>query len=155
METPVKKEVPEQTVIYLEHEGSYSEIGGLFRRLREWAAGHGAHVTGPGVVVFISSASELDSQSAVFEVCLPVEAAPKAGAGAEVKTLPACTVASVTVTGPYSDVPARYTEMLSWLDVEGMEVAGPPREVYIKHPGAAGGGEPEEFVTEIQFPIEP
>ena len=43
--------------------------------------------------------------------------------------------------------------MLAWLDAEGWDVVGPPREVYLKRPDAKGKGDPKEFVTEIQFPI--
>jgi effector-binding domain-containing protein len=62
-------------------------------------------------------------------------------------------VASVTVKGPYAQIPAHYTEMLAWLSAEGWEIDGPPREVYIKRPKADGSGDPAAFVTEIQFPI--
>jgi effector-binding domain-containing protein len=57
------------------------------------------------------------------------------------------------VNGPYKQTPSHYTEMLAWLDAEGWDVVGPPREVYLKRPDAKGKGDPKEFVTEIQFPI--
>ncbi len=69
------------------------------------------------------------------------------------KTQPALTVAYSRVKGPYDRIPAHYTEMLAWLDAQGWEAAGPPREVYLRRPGAHGEGDPNEFLTEIQFPI--
>ena len=57
------------------------------------------------------------------------------------------------VKGPYSNIPTRYTEMLAWLSAEGWETVGPPREVYIERSDAQGGGNPGDFVTEIQFPV--
>jgi effector-binding domain-containing protein len=71
----------------------------------------------------------------------------------QVKELPATEVISTVVTGPYSEMAAHYTELLSWVDYEGLEVAGPPREVYLVHPGPDGSGDPKTFRTEIQFPI--
>ena len=46
-----------------------------------------------------------------------------------------------------------YAEFLAWLDIEGEEPAGPPREVYLVHPGPDGSREPSAFRTEIQFPV--
>jgi effector-binding domain-containing protein len=43
--------------------------------------------------------------------------------------------------------------MLAWLNAEGWEITGPPREVYIKRPDARGKGDPHTFITEIQFPV--
>jgi effector-binding domain-containing protein len=50
-------------------------------------------------------------------------------------------------------MPAHYAEFLAWLDIEGETPAGPPREIYIAHPGPDGSGDPETFRTEIQFPV--
>ena len=84
---------------------------------------------------------------------MPVAPATQGDAKVRVKKLPAMTVAASQVKGPYKQIPAHYTEMLAWLDAEGWDVAGPPREVYLKRPDSKGKGDPKEFVTEIQFPI--
>ena len=151
MEAPDRKQCPAQTVIAIEHRGSHDDIGGVYRQLMEWAKTKGVGVTGPGLTIFLSPPEQFDPQSGVFEVCMPVAAAPEADGEVKVKELPACTVACTTVTGPYSEIPAHYTEMLAWLSMEGLEIAGPPREVYIKHPGSVCCD--KELVTEIQFPV--
>jgi len=153
MEAPEKKKLDAQTVISIRHTGSHDEIGKVYHELYEWARANDVKIAGPGLTIFHSSPSEMDSQTAVFEVCLQVESPPKGDGRITVKELPACTVAYVTVKGPYDQIPAHYTELHAWLDVEGWELTGPPREVYIKRPDAAGGGDPNEFVTEIQFPV--
>jgi len=153
MEAPEKKAFEARTVIAIEHRGSHDEIGKVYHELREWAEENGAAVTDRGLTIFLSPPNEFDPASAVFEVCMPVQSAAKGDARVKVKELPACTVASVTVKGPYAQIPAHYTEMLAWLSAEGWEIDGPPREVYIKRPKADGSGDPGEFVTEIQFPI--
>jgi effector-binding domain-containing protein len=150
---PEKKRIEAQTVIAMGHSGSYDEIGGVYRRLHDWARKRDVKVKGNGFTVFLSPPSEFDPHSAHFEVCLPTDSAPKPEGGVTVRQLPACTVAAVVVKGPYSTIPGHYTEMLAWLAAEGLEVAGPPREAYIKRPDARGHGKPEEFVTEIQFPV--
>ncbi len=153
MEAPERKRIEAQTVLFTRHHGSYEEMGQVYHRLYQWARAHDVKLTGKGLTVFLSPPAEFNPDAALFEVCLPVASAPKSDTKVGVKELPACTVASVTVKGPYRDIPAHYTEMLAWLSVQGWEIAGPPREVYVKRPGSAGGGDPKEFVTEIQFPI--
>ncbi len=153
MKAPTKKHVETQTVIAMEHAGSYHEIGAVYRELHEWARKHNAKPAGRGMTVFLSPPSEFDPKSALFEVCLPVATAPKPDGNVRVKTLPACDVAAIRVRGPYSKIPAHYSELLAWLDVEGWEIAGPPREIYVKRPHPDEVSDPEDYVTEIQFPI--
>lgn len=153
MKAPTKRRLEAQTVITMEHAGSYDEIGGVYRELHEWARRHNAKVTGRGMTIFLSPPSEFDPKSALFEVCLPVESVPKPDPSVTVKTIPACTVAAIRVKGPYSKIPAHYSELLAWLNVEGWEIAGPPREVYIKRPAPDEVGSEEDYITEIQFPI--
>ena len=153
MEAPEQKPCEAQTVIAMKHQGSHDDIGGVYHQLHRWAREHGVTLTGPGFTVFLSPPEEFDPRSGTFEVCLPVESASQGDAKVTVKEVPACTVAYVTVKGPYSEIPAHYTEMLAWLQVQGWEIAGPPREVYLKRPDERGGGDPSQFITEIQFPI--
>ena len=150
---PVTKDVPPQTVISMQHTGPYGEIGNVYHRLHEWARKRNLNVTGKGLTVFLSPPGEFDQESAIFEVCLPVDTLPSGDSEVSVKKLPPVRVAAVQVKGPYEKIPAHYTEMLAWLNAQGLEIAGPPREVYIKRPDVQGGGGPEEFITEIQFPI--
>lgn len=153
MEAVETKRILSQRVIAMQHTGSHDEIGKVYHELREWARGKDAAPTGPGFTVFLSPPSEFDAQSALFEVCLPVGPDVEGDAKVAVKEIPECTVAYATVTGSYDQIPAHYTEMLAWLSAQGMETAGPPREVYVRRPDAQGGGDPSRFVTEIQFPI--
>jgi len=153
MEEPQTKECPAQTVIAIEREGPHSDIGRLLRMLREWADAHDLEVTGPGSAVFLGAAGASGTKSGRFEVRLPVASAAEGDREVGVKELPACKVAYVRVEGPYSEIPARYTEMLSWLAMMNVEIAGPPREVYIRRPGPRGSGDGSRLLTEIQFPI--
>lgn len=153
MEEPGKKRIEAQTVVFIRHRGSHDEIGKVYHELYEWVRGHKLKVAGQGFTVFLKAPGEFNTEFASFEVCLPAASAPMPGGRVGVKELPACTVAHVTVKGPYSEVPARYTELLAWLSAEGTEVVGPPREVYITHPDTRGQGDANELVTEIQFPI--
>jgi effector-binding domain-containing protein len=153
MQAPEKKRLKEQTVIWMDHAGAHSEIGKVYHELGEWAARNKVKPAGPGFTVFLSPPSEFDPSSALFEVCIPVAPATRGDSKVRVKKIPAMTVAAAQVKGPYEQIPAHYSEMLAWLDAEGWEIVGPPREVYLTRPDAKGKGDPKGFVTEIQFPI--
>ena len=153
MDEPARKKLEPATVVCRQHQGSYDEIGKVYHELYDWARAHDVKTAGDGFTVFLSPPSELDWHSALFEVCVPVEDAPGGLTDVSVKEIPGCEVASAVVKGPYSEIPAHYTEMLAWLSAMGLAVTGPPREVYLKRPRADGGGDPEEFLTEIQFPV--
>ena len=153
MDAPQRKKVPSQTAISLKHSGRHDEIGGVYHELYEWAGARKVQVTGSGLTIFLQAPNEFDPNSGLFEVCLPVKAGAKGDGRIAVKELSGCTVASVVVKGPYSQIPAHYTELLAWLSAEGWEIAGAPREVYIKRPSRSGKPDPSQFVTEIQFPI--
>jgi len=154
MLAPEQKTVEAQTVITMTHTGSHADIGAVYRELHAWAMSHNVSVLGPGLTIFHCAPNEFVAESAVFEVCLPVPSGTEGDTRVTVKSLPSHTVAAIRVTGPYRQIPAHYTEMLAWLTADGLEPSGAPREVYIKRPAADGTGDPNAFVTEIQFPIE-
>lgn len=153
MDEPIKKQVEDQTVISIRHMGAYKDIGAIYRRLRDWAENKDVKIAGNGCTIFHEKPTEFDAASSIFEVCLPVEGKPEPEGEVEVKKLPGGTMACTTVKGPYSEIPAHYAEMVAWLDYEGWEVEGPPREVYVKTPSVKGEVDDKDLVTEIQFPV--
>ena len=154
MEQPQRKHIDRQTVACIEHAGSHDAIGAVYHKLHAWADAAGIQATGPAVTVFLETVADLDWGHSRFEVCLPVPEGTEGTDDIVVKELPAVDVLATVVAGPYRDVPAHYTEFLSWIDYEGATIAGPPREIYHVHPRADGSGDPAAFRTEIQFPID-
>jgi len=148
-----QKKIPAQTVICLEHMGTHGQIGLVYHELNAWAKKNSVKGSSAAFTVFLDPPNEFDPNSGRFEVCLPVAAAPKVDGKLKVKSFPACTVAFSRVKGPYSQIPAHYAEMLAWIDAQGLEIAGAPREVYLRRPDVKGKTDPSEFVTEIQFPV--
>lgn len=53
--------------------------------------------------------------------------------------------------GPFHNIGATYDTLMKWVEANGYQVAGYPREVYLSLDKAA----PETWITEIQFPIQP
>lgn len=154
MEAIEEKEIAAQTAACMRHIGSHDEIGAVCRELRGWVQERAVAVAGPITVIFLRSAAEMDDPGGEFEVCLPVAGEVRGEGKVTVKKLPACRVAFAAVKGPYDEIPGHYSEMLAWMSAQGLEPAGAPREVYLRHPDAQGQGDAGEYVTEIQFPIE-
>jgi len=155
MEAPQRKHVGPQTVAFVEHRGAHSQIGSVYHALYQWAGRVGVRPTGPAFTVFLEPPDEVNWTAGRFEVCLPVPKGTAASGDVAVRDLPALDVLSTVVGGPYRDMPAHYSEFLAWVAVEGEATAGPPREVYLVHPGPDGAGDPKKFRTEIQFPVGP
>jgi DNA-binding transcriptional MerR regulator len=89
------------------------------------------------------------------EMGVPVEASveglpdepPAPDRTARLRTLSAGPVASVVHSGSYEGITAAYGALGKWIEVNGYQMTGPCREIYLVGPPE---GEP---VTEIQFPI--
>jgi len=60
-------------------------------------------------------------------------------------------MASLTRVGPYDDFRPAYQELMDWVYANGYRMIGPNREIYLRGPEA--NISPEEYVTEIQFPV--
>jgi effector-binding domain-containing protein len=60
-------------------------------------------------------------------------------------------IASLTRVGPYDDFTPAYQELMDWVQANGYRMIGPNREIYLVGPEADVA--PEEYVTEIQFPV--
>lgn len=153
MEAPERKQIAPMAVACIEHRGAYADIGRVYGRLFAWARQAGVAPAGAAFTRFLEPPGQLNWASGRFEVCLPVPPGTQGSGQVQVRDLPATTVLAVVVQGPYSEMPAHYAEFLAWLDVAGEEPSGPPRELYIVHPGPDGSGDPRTFRTEIQFPV--
>ncbi len=84
------------------------------------------------------------------EICIPV-ARSVAGEG-EVygAELPAADVATTVHQGAYAELGHVYQTLADWIQGQGHEVAGPPREIYLNDPRTVAE---EELLTEIDWPI--
>ncbi len=68
------------------------------------------------------------------------------------KTLPPVKVASCIVRGSYDQMGEANATVVSWIDANGYKISGPMFNIY--YVGPAQTQNPEEFVTEVCFPVE-
>ena len=67
------------------------------------------------------------------------------------RTLPEVTVASCTYQGSYTQITEVYAAVIAWMEANGYEPAGPMFNIYHVSPHETHN--PEEFVTEICYPV--
>ncbi len=67
------------------------------------------------------------------------------------KTLPAVKIASCIVKGSYAQMNDAYATLISWVNSNGYSVSGPMFNIY--HVSPAMTSNPDEYVTEVCFPI--
>ncbi len=68
------------------------------------------------------------------------------------KTLPAVKVASCIVKGRYDQMVDAYATVVSWIKENGYNMNGHMFNIY--HVGPAQTQNPDEYVTEVCFPVE-
>ena len=68
------------------------------------------------------------------------------------KTLPAVKVASCVIKGGYEQMNDATATIVSWINANGYKVSGPMFNIY--HVGPEQTKIPDEYVTEVCFPIE-
>ena len=88
-----------------------------------------------------------------MELCVPTEATPS-GNGIEVKEMPRIKAVCVTHIGSYETLTSAYAAIDSYAEQNKLKLRPPFREVFIKGPGMFLKGNPDKYITEIQFPIQ-
>ncbi|MBL8155101.1 MAG: MerR family transcriptional regulator [Anaerolineae bacterium] len=79
---------------------------------------------------------------------LPVEVP----AGITRRTLERTGVASAIHQGSYDTIEQTYAAVGKWMEGSGYHISGPPREIYLR--GPESGVPAQEYLTEIQYPVE-
>ncbi|WP_406659742.1 heme-binding protein [Methanolobus sp. ZRKC3] len=152
---PTIKEIPEMRVISKRELGRYDEtIGKLIGEIFQFievsnSARNNIKMTGP--CIFICHDEEYKEDDADIEVVFPVSGNISIDdPSINLKTLPAVKVVSAIYKGPYQEVDIAFTKLFEYMGKNGMELAGPSRELFLNDPDEV----PEdELLSEVQLPI--
>jgi DNA-binding transcriptional MerR regulator/DNA gyrase inhibitor GyrI len=128
--------------------GHYNECGKGFARL---GGGFGRLICGKPLLLHYDT--EYREEDADFEACLPIRQ-HKSVEGASVHKLPGVRCVTLVHKGPYEQMGRSYAKVFEWIKSRNYKVVLPTREVYIKGPGMIFKGNPKNYVTEIQIPVE-
>lgn len=131
---------------------NYGSQGALWGELMGYVFQNGGKPAGPCLTVYFDE--EYKESDVDLEVVQPVEGPLSSGERVRVYDLPAvATMASTIHRGPYSGFNDAYGALMQWIAGNGYRITGPNREVYLRT-ADDHGVPPEEFVTEVQFPVE-
>lgn len=128
--------------------GRYSDCGQGFSRI---GRSFGRYICGKPLLLHYDT--EYREDDADFEACFPVRQA-RAVDGISVRELPGGRCLSLLHHGPYEQLGHSYARILSHVKDNALGIAAPTREVYLKGPGMIFKGNPRNYVTEIQLPID-
>ena len=143
----VLKTVDAQEVASVREESSAPEaIGATLDRTFDMAGAFvqqsAAKFAGPGIALWHA---DLDAEAA-----LPIDRPLQGEPPVVVRQLPQARMACLVHRGNFSGFTQAYKAGYDWLAGNGYRLAGPVREVYLKHDRQA----PDQSVTELQFPVE-
>ncbi len=87
-----------------------------------------------------------------MDLCVPTQGTP-VGNGIEVREMPSAKVVCTTHIGSYETAHHAYEAIDQYAAKQKLELHPPFREVFIKGPGIFLKGNPNKYITEIQFTI--
>jgi len=128
--------------------GRYSDCGAVFGRLGKAI---GRYISGKSLCLYYDC--EYREDDADFEPCFPVRKRIEAE-GISVRELPGSRCLALVHRGPYDQLGRSYAKILRHANERKAKVVSPTREVYVKGPGMIFRGNPRNYLTEIQLPIE-
>jgi effector-binding domain-containing protein len=123
-------------------------LGPAYAEVYEYLGRQGAKENGVCLTVWHSPANVYENEDA--EAVVPIDRPLKGTERVKVYELPATQVAAVVHHGSFEDFTQGHAALLEWIDANGYQIAGPYREIYIKH----DKGDLSDSTTEIQFPVE-
>lgn len=147
------KSVPSYNMLALrEAIPAYDREGDLWSKLGEYMKQNGITPKQNGIC-FAAYYDETKLESGVdVEVLQEVDELGKASAPFEFRTTnPLACVASIMITGPYTNIAPAFTFLGAWLEENDHQIVGSPRQIPFKGPW--NETDPNNYLTEIQIPI--
>lgn len=139
------KEIEPQNILFIRKRMSTNDSGLYFAQLAETIKQEKLTATGAPLTVFHHLEEEFNPDCYENEVAIPIKEAVKG-----TRQLPGGLCATVTLNGPYTELPAVYTKIQQWIEQENYEQSSEPYEVYLTDPFTT---DPEKNITQVYVPI--
>jgi len=137
-------ERPDVTILYSRQNMSIDDFGKYYGMLFSTALKGKYTICGAPMAIYHDK--EFDPQNNDTELAFPVK---EQGEGTRI--LKGGLHTKAVLRGPYSELPSVYARVKQWVDENGYTIAAPPFEAYLNDP--CSGISPEEYLTEIYFPV--
>jgi DNA-binding transcriptional MerR regulator len=123
-------------------------LGPAFTETFDYVHWQGARETGPCLAIWHTPADVYANEDA--EAAVPIDHPVPGADRIQIYELPQVQVAAVVHHGNFEDFTQGHTALMKWIEENGYQIAGPFREIYIKHDHR----DLTDSTTEIQFPVE-
>ena len=123
-------------------------LGPAYADVYDYLRKQGVRDDGPCLTLWHSPADVYENEDA--EAIVVIDRRLPGTDHVAVYELPATQVASVVHHGDFEEFTQGHAALLEWIDANGYRIAGPYREIYIKHEK----NNLSDTITEIQFPVE-
>lgn len=141
------KNIEPMRVVYMKYKGVVTEANKVFPNVFKSIRGKTN-----GVPFFNYLSMNPETKTGDMELCVPTAELPMKN-GIEVKEMPRIKAVCVTHIGAYETLNKAYEAIDRYSMENKLELVPPFREIFIKGPGMVLKGNPDKYITEIQFPI--
>lgn len=142
------KEIEPTQVAYMKYKGIAYEANKVFPHVFKSIRGKSN-----GAPFFSYFSMNPETKIGDMELCVPTAEIP-VGNGIELKEMPRIKALCVTHIGSYETLFESYAAIHQYASQHQLTLTPPFREVFIKGPGMFLKGNPDKYITEIQFPVE-
>ncbi len=148
-EIVIKKVSPVKVVSVRETLPNYSAVGHLFQKIAPYIYRNRSQIAGPPMTIYHDEGYK--EKDVDVEVAFPITRDVPSKGEFKCLELPGYDQVVATIhKGSYESISGAYNAMGKWIETNGYQIVGPPREIYLTDPGKT---KPHENVTEIQFPV--
>jgi DNA-binding transcriptional MerR regulator len=128
---------------------TYWDATPLWMELAEKMSRAGIAAAGPFFSIYHATEPQIDT-----EACVPVTPAACEQSTLQVYELPVVEQMACTIHhGPFTGLINGFTALFKWVDANGYQLAGPDREIYLRHPSKTDFANDTQAVTELQVPV--
>ena len=148
------REVEAQPVLSIRAVVPVMELVGFFdeacREMYEFLEREGVRPAGPPFSLWHSDPESTPGESDI-EVCVPVERPVLPSGWMNAGELPVGRLAYTIHEGPYDSMGEAFDAVWSWMQSNGRQSAGPPRDVVLVGPNDTA--DPAQYRTEVAWPL--
>ena len=148
----ILKEIPEIRVASVRGIiPTYGDICQLFDVLCPYLFQVKAAFVGPAMAIYYDH--EYREREVDVEVAVPITGEVPDHPRVKTRNLPLIRqAASIIHSGPYESFVDSYRHLMKWIQVNQLQIVGFNREIYLRGPNDTSN--PDEYITEIQVPVE-
>jgi DNA-binding transcriptional MerR regulator/DNA gyrase inhibitor GyrI len=142
------KTTPPVIVGGIRMKGRYTDCPKVYKKLGRLV---GRHIRGKAMMLCYDD--EFREDDADFEPCMPLKRLVEKE-GVKVRELKGGRCVTLIHAGPYEELTRSYGRIFEYIKEHNLKYSIPSREVYLKGPGMIFKGNPEKYLTEIQFMLD-